>query len=83
MPLVATSRMTGRIRLGQSFVTGDEATFISASWTRGQVRARVGYGLAVDGSEREIVENRAIRSIVAMARGDEFSKSIRYRLHLG
>src|ERR1700757_334502 len=40
MPLVATSRMTGRMRSGQLGLAADGATFIAASWTSGGVRTR-------------------------------------------
>jgi hypothetical protein len=33
-------------------------------------------------TEREIVKDRAVRSIVAMACGDQFPKRVRHRLHL-
>ena len=43
---------------------------------------KVGCGSVVD-PEREIVEDRAVRAIVAMAGGDQLSKRVRHRLHFG
>src|ERR1700722_19887883 len=40
MPLVATSRMVGRIRSGQLFRAESGATFILASWTSDRARTR-------------------------------------------
>src|ERR1700733_10962695 len=82
MPLVATSRIDGRIRSGQFVLAAGEATFIAASWTSAPAHARVGCGLVVGPSEREIIEDRAVRTIVAVAGAHEFSKRVCHRLHL-
>src|SRR6185437_14965904 len=82
MPLVATSRIVGRIRSSQSGRAGGVATFISASWTSAGTRASVGRGSLV-ASQREIVEDRAVRAIVAMAGGGQVPKRGRHRLQFG
>jgi len=80
MPLVATSRITGRIRSGQLGARG-ETTFILASWTSARARARAGKESAIGLFAREIIEDRTVRPIVAMAGGDQLSKRVRHSLH--
>src|ERR1700677_1748915 len=83
MPLVATSRIAGRIRSGQLVLGEDGATFMSASWTSGRACASGRREASLAGlPEREIVEDRAVRTIVAVACADELSKRVRHRLHL-
>jgi hypothetical protein len=50
MPLVATSRMAGRMRSGHLFLVGGEAMFISASWPSDHTYARA--ALLTGGSRR-------------------------------
>src|SRR6185437_4103965 len=84
MPLVATSRMTGRMRSGQLATGAGGARFMSASWTSGRARASVDHeGSRVEASERQIIEDRAVRTVVAMAAGDQTSKRAGHGLHFG
>src|ERR1700722_3046236 len=84
MPLVAASRIDGRIRSGQLVLAAGEATFIAASWTSPRTCASVGdEGSHVDAPERQIIKDRAVGSIVAVTRGNQFPERIRHRLHLG
>src|SRR5579871_284186 len=69
-----------------------EASFIEASWTRAQAQARAGGGSRRrllcnsspgDFAHRQIVEDRTVGPVVAVAGVDQFAQRLRHRLHLG